>query len=140
MGNPCNTNALIAASHAPEIPKSQFSAMTALDEGRAKALLAKKLSCTIKDITNMSVWGNHSTTMYPNFELTKVKGRYLSELIDEPHWFKTEFLSKVQKRGAEIINVRGKSSAASAASACIDHIKNLNTPTPTGEIGFLLLL
>jgi malate dehydrogenase len=133
VGNPCNTNALIAASHAPEVPQYQFSAMTALDEGRAKALLAKKISCPIKDITNMSVWGNHSTTMYPNFELAKIKGQPLAELIDEPQWFKTKFLEKVQKRGAEIIAVRGKSSAASAASACIDHIKNLNTPTPAGE-------
>ncbi len=133
VGNPCNTNALIAQANCREIPPHRFSAMTALDELRAKAQVAKKAGVNVGAITNLVVWGNHSTTMYPNFEDAKINGALASSVISERRWFTESLLPAVQNRGAEVIAARGKSSAGSAASACISHIKNFLGKTPQGE-------
>ncbi|NRA44313.1 MAG: malate dehydrogenase [Oligoflexales bacterium] len=133
VGNPCNTNALIAQHNCREIPATQFSAMTALDENRAKAQLAKKSGVGVEHIKNMIVWGNHSTTMYPDYENVSINGKAAPEVISDHNWFESEFIPCVQKRGAAIIAARGKSSAASAASACLDHIKRFITPSKPGE-------
>lgn len=133
VGNPCNTNALIAQRNCQEIPAERFSAMTALDELRAKAQLAKKAGVNVKAVSNMVVWGNHSTTMYPNFEAALINGRPASAVVSDRGWFTDFLLPSVQNRGAEIIAARGKSSAASAASACISHIKHFLTKTPEGD-------
>lgn len=133
VGNPCNTNALIAQHNCREIPATQFSAMTALDENRAKAQLAKKASVGVEQIKNMIIWGNHSTTMYPDYENVKIAGKAAPEVISDQDWFESDFIPCVQKRGAAIIAARGKSSAASAGSACIDHIKRFLSPSKPGE-------
>ena len=133
VGNPCNTNALIAQHNCREIPATQFSAMTALDENRAKAQLAKKAGTGVENIKNMIVWGNHSTTMYPDYENVSIDGRPAPEVIGDHAWFESDFIPCVQKRGAAIIAARGKSSAASAASACIDHIKRFLVASKPGE-------
>lgn len=133
VGNPCNTNALIAMHNCKDVPAERFSAMTALDEGRAKAQLAQKAGCGVGDVKNLCVWGNHSTTMYPDFENATVGGVSAQESINDREWLETTFLSTVQKRGAAIIAARGKSSAASAASACLDHVKNFLGKTKEGE-------
>ncbi len=122
VGNPANTNALIAMSHAPDVPNERFTAMTRLDHNRALAQLADKLSCPLGDITNMSVWGNHSPTMYPDLFNAKVKGETAADVVDDQVWIEEQFLPTVGKRGAAIIEARGASSAASAASAAIDHV------------------
>lgn len=133
VGNPCNTNALIAQKNCREIPKTSFFAMTMLDENRAKAQLAKKANCGVGDITNLAIWGNHSSTMVPDFENTKINGRPVTSVITDRAWLEGDFMKTVQKRGAAIIEARGKSSAASAASACIDNIKRLVHKTPAGD-------
>jgi malate dehydrogenase len=122
VGNPANTNALIAMSSAPDVPDERFTAMTRLDHNRALAQLADKLSCGVDEITNMSVWGNHSPTMYPDLFNAKVKGEIAADLVDDQVWIEEQFLPTVGKRGAAIIEARGASSAASAASAAIDHV------------------
>jgi malate dehydrogenase len=122
VGNPANTNALIAMSSAPDVPDERFTAMTRLDHNRALGQLADKLSCGVGEITNMSVWGNHSPTMYPDLFNAKVKGESAAALIDDQAWIEEQFLPTVGKRGAAIIDARGASSAASAASAAIDHV------------------
>ncbi len=122
VGNPANTNALIAMSHAPDVPNERFTAMTRLDHNRALAQLADKLSCPLADITNMSVWGNHSPTMYADLFNAKVKGETAADVVDDQVWIEEQFLPTVGKRGAAIIDARGASSAASAASAAIDHV------------------
>jgi malate dehydrogenase len=124
VGNPANTNCLIAMSHAPDVPNERFTAMTRLDHNRALAQLADKLSCSVDDITDMAVWGNHSPTMYPDLFNAKVKGEVAADLIDDQVWIEEEFLPTVGKRGAAIIDARGASSAASAASAAIDHVRD----------------
>jgi malate dehydrogenase len=124
VGNPANTNALIAMSHAPDVPNERFTAMTRLDHNRALAQLADKLSCPLDDITNMSVWGNHSPTMYPDLFNAKVKGQTAADVVDDQVWIEEQFLPTVGKRGAAIIEARGASSAASAASAAIDHVRD----------------
>jgi malate dehydrogenase len=121
VGNPANTNALIAMSNASGVPRDRFTAMTRLDHNRAVAQLAKKARCEVADITNMAVWGNHSTTMYPDLFNAKVKGRIAAEVVDDQDWLENDFLPTVGKRGAAIIDARGASSAASAANAAIDH-------------------
>ena len=121
VGNPCNTNALIAMHSAPDIPNRQFSAMTRLDQNRAASQLAGKLGVTASAISNMSIYGNHGPSMYPDFFHAQCNGKAVTELIDES-WFKETFVSTVAKRGKAIITARGKSSAASAASAAIDHM------------------
>lgn len=130
VGNPCNTNALIAAHNCPELAMSRFSAMTMLDENRAKAQIASKIGCNIDKIKNLIVWGNHSPTMFPDFEnATLTANKPLTEVCERA-WLEGEFTTRVRQRGAEIIKARGSSSAASAANACIDHVKKLNTASP----------
>lgn len=131
VGNPCNTNALIAQYNCREVPATRFSAMTMLDENRAKAQLAKKAGVNVGDIKKLAIWGNHSSTMVPDFENALIQGKPVGDVITDRKWLEGEFFTTVQKRGAAIIEARGKSSAASAASACIDHVRNFLTKTPT---------
>jgi malate dehydrogenase len=132
VGNPCNTNALIAQHNCRDIPATHFTAMTMLDENRAKAQLAKKANCNVGDI-NIAIWGNHSSTMYPDFENGTVDGKKITSIISDRAWLEGDFMKTVQQRGATIIAARGKSSAASAASACIDHMWRLMRPTSAGK-------
>src|SRR5688500_6905987 len=122
VGNPANTNALIAAHNAPDIPNERFTAMTRLDENRAVAQLANKLGVGVSDVNDLVVWGNHSPTMFPDLFNAKVNGERASDKVDE-QWYESEFMPRVGKRGAEIIDARGASSAASAANAAIDHVQ-----------------
>lgn len=124
VGNPCNTNALIAAHSAPGIPKDRFHAMTRLDENRAKAQLASKLNALPGEVTNLGIWGNHSDTMYPDFAHAKVRGQAVTAQVGQD-WLQGDFLKTVATRGKAIIEARGASSAASAASAAIDHMSTL---------------
>jgi malate dehydrogenase len=133
VGNPANTNALIAMSNASGVPRGRFTAMTRLDHNRAVAQLAKKARCDVADITNMAVWGNHSTTMYPDLFNAKVKGRIAAEVVDDQDWLENDFLPTVGKRGAAIIDARGASSAASAANAAIDHVHDWVLGTAEGD-------
>jgi malate dehydrogenase len=133
VGNPCNTNALIAKHNCRDVPATRFSAMTMLDENRAKAQLAKKAGVNVGKVTNLAIWGNHSSTMVPDFENAKIDGKPVPEVITDRAWLEGDFFTTVQKRGAAIIEARGKSSAASAASACIDHVKQFLTKTPANE-------
>ena len=133
IGNPCNTNALIAKSHCHKLPEKNFFAMTMLDENRAVSQIALKVGVHPSAVKNMIIWGNHSTTQYPNFFQATINGQKVADLIQDENWLKKDFLSMVQKRGATIIEARGASSAASAANAVIDTIKNLIHPTPTGK-------
>ncbi len=133
VGNPCNTNALIAQHNCRDIPAQQFFAMTMLDENRAKYQLAHKAGCAVGDISNLGIWGNHSPTMYPDFENAKISGKPVSEVIKDRAWLEKDFQTTVGQRGAAVINARGKSSAASAASACLDHVKRLLTKTKDGD-------
>lgn len=133
VGNPCNTNCLIAMAHASKIPKQNFHAMTRLDYNRALTQLANKAHVDLKDITNLTIWGNHSSTQVPDFFNAKIKGVPVKEVITDHKWLEGEFIETVQKRGAAIIAARGKSSAASAANAAIDAVKTLMKPTPEGE-------
>ena len=122
VGNPANTNALIAASHAPDIPSSRFTAMTRLDHNRALAQLATKAGCHVTDIDKVTVWGNHSSTQYPDLTHATVKGAPVTDILADRTWVEDDFIPTVAKRGAAIIDARGASSAASAASAAIDHV------------------
>jgi malate dehydrogenase len=133
VGNPCNTNCLIAMNNAKDIPANRFFAMTRLDENRAKAQLAKKAGVDTTAVTNLAVWGNHSATQYPDFYNAKISGRPAPDVIKDEAWLKGEFISTVQQRGAAIIKARGSSSAASAANAVVDSVRSLVTPTPTGD-------
>jgi malate dehydrogenase len=133
VGNPCNTNCLIAMQSAPEIPRERWYAMTRLDENRAKAQLAKKAGVGAGDVTNLGVWGNHSPTMFPDFYHAKIKGQPVTSVIKDENWLKTEFVTTVAQRGTSVLNARKASSAASAANAAIDSVKSIITPTPTGD-------
>ena len=133
VGNPCNTNALIAMSNAAGVPKENFFAMTRLDENRAKSQLAQKAGVHASDVTNLCIWGNHSATQYPDFTNTRIGGKPAAEVIADEAWLKGEFITTVQQRGAAIIKARGASSAASAANAALDTVKSLITPTPEGD-------
>ncbi|RZA12074.1 MAG: malate dehydrogenase [Proteobacteria bacterium] len=133
VGNPCNTNALIAQHNCRDVPANRFSAMTMLDENRAKAQIALKAGVNVGAVENMAIWGNHSSTMVPDFENATVNGKKLTDVVTDRKWLENDFFSTVQKRGAAIIDARGKSSAASAASACIDHVQQLLTKTPKGK-------
>ena len=133
VGNPCNTNALIAMNAAGDIPRERFFAMTSLDENRAKTQLAQKAGVDVTAISEMTIWGNHSATQYPDFYNTKINGKPAAEVISDQEWLKGEFLETVQKRGAAIIKARGASSAASAANAVVDGIYNLTHDTAEGE-------
>ena len=133
VGNPCNTNALIAKSNADGIPGERFMAMTMLDQNRAVAQLAKKAGVLTTEVSNMTIWGNHSSTQFPDFEHAKIGGRAVTDVITNRNWLENDFISTVQKRGAAIIEARGASSAASAANAIVGSVRSLITPTPTGE-------
>lgn len=133
VGNPCNTNALIAMNNAVGVPKERFFAMTRLDENRAKSQLAKKAGVHHSEVTNLCIWGNHSATQYPDFTNAKIKGRPITDFISDTEWLKGDFIKIVQQRGAAIIAARGASSAASAANAAIDTVKSLITSTPAGD-------
>jgi malate dehydrogenase len=133
VGNPANTNCLIAASNAPDIPRERFTAMVRLDHNRAIAQVAKKTGSQVADITNMTIWGNHSATQYPDVFNAKVKGANAAEAIADQAWIEDDFLPTVQKRGAAIIEARGASSAASAANAAVDHIRDWVLGTPEGD-------
>ncbi len=133
VGNPCNTNCLIAMNNAPKLPRDRFFAMTRLDENRAKSQLARKAAADVTEVSNVTIWGNHSATQYPDFYNARIKGRPAPEMIKDESWLKGEFISSVQQRGAAIIKARGASSAASAANAIVDTVKFLLEPTPAGD-------
>ena len=133
VGNPANTNALIAQSNAPDVPANRFTAMTRLDHNRALAQLAKKLDIGVSDIKNMTVWGNHSPTMYPDLYNAKVGDKVAAEAVGDRDWIENDFIPTVGKRGAAIIDARGASSAASAANAAIDHVRDWVQGTPDGD-------
>ena len=133
VGNPCNTNALIAMNNAEGVPNDRFFAMTRLDENRAKSQLAEKAGVHNRDVTNMCIWGNHSATQYPDFTNAKIKGAPVTDVIDDTEWLQGEFIATVQQRGAAIIAARGASSAASAANGVVDTVRSLTTPTPDGD-------
>lgn len=133
VGNPCNTNAYIAKSVCKNIPAKNFFAMTMLDQNRAKTQLAQKAGVAIEDVKNLSIWGNHSATQYPDFYNTTINGRSAAQVITDEKWLQTTFIETVQKRGAAIIKARGLSSAASAANAVIDTVKGITTPTAAGD-------
>jgi malate dehydrogenase len=133
VGNPCNTNALIAMNHAVGVPSDRFFAMTRLDENRAKSQLAKKASVPVSQVTHMAIWGNHSATQYPDFTQAKIQGRPATDVITHVEWLRGEFITTVQQRGAAILKARGTSSAASAANAAMDTVKSLLTPTAAGD-------
>ena len=132
VGNPCNTNCLIAMESSG-LPKDRFFAMTMLDENRAKIQLAQKAGVDVTKVQNMTIWGNHSATQYPDFYNANIDGKPASEVIGDEAWLKADFISTVQQRGAAIINARGASSAASAANACVQGVYNLTHDTPAGE-------
>jgi malate dehydrogenase len=133
VGNPANTNCLIAKSNAPDVPAERFTAMTRLDHNRAIAQLAGKVGAAVKDVTNMTIWGNHSATQYPDIFHANVNGQNAAELIGDQQWLENDFIPTVQKRGAAIIEARGASSAASAANAAIDHVHDWVLGTPDGD-------
>ena len=133
VGNPANTNCLIAKSNAPDIPPERFTAMMRLDHNRAIAQLAKKTGSAVSEITNMTIWGNHSATQYPDIFNAKVRGQDAAEVVSDQEWLETDFIPTVQKRGAAIIEARGASSAASAANAAIDHVRDWVMGTPAGD-------
>ena len=133
VGNPANTNALIAMNNANGLPREQFTAMTRLDHNRAKAQLATKLDRTVNGITRMTIWGNHSATQYPDLFHATVDGRIAAEAVGDQSWIEDDFIPTVQKRGAAIIEARGASSAASAANAAIDHMRDWVKGTPDGD-------
>ncbi|MGA8534425.1 MAG: malate dehydrogenase [Candidatus Tumulicola sp.] len=133
VGNPCNTNCLIAMNNAPRIPKDRFFAMTTLDELRARTHLAKKAGVDVSEISQMVVWGNHSTTQHPDFAHAKIGGRPATDVIADREWLENDFITTVQNRGAEVIKARGASSAASAANAAVVGVYNLTHDTPPGE-------
>jgi len=133
VGNPCNTNAYIAKSVVKNIPEKNFFAMTMLDQNRAIAQLAKKAKAPTTGVKNVAIWGNHSSTQYPDFYQATINGRPAIDVITDEAWLKSGFIETVQKRGAEIIKARGLSSAASAANAVIDTVRNVITPTKEGE-------
>jgi malate dehydrogenase len=133
VGNPCNTNCLIARSNAPDVPADRWFAMTRLDENRAKTQLARKAGMPVRDVTNMAIWGNHSTTQFPDYFHALVGGKPVPDVITDRAWLEGEFLETVQKRGAAVIEARGASSAASAAHAAIDSVASVRVPTPEGD-------
>lgn len=133
VGNPANTNALIAMNNAPDVPRERFSAMTRLDHNRAIAQLANRTQSPVQAIKTMTIWGNHSTTQYPDIFHATVGGRRAVDVVDDLQWMTDNFIPTVQKRGAAILDARGSSSAASAASAAIDHVHDWVAGTPEGD-------
>ena len=133
VGNPCNTNCLIAMHNAPRISRDRWFAMTALDENRAKSQLAAKAGTAVRNVSNLTIWGNHSATQYPDFYNAKINGKAATEVINDEEWLQGEFIKTVQQRGSAIIKARGASSAASAANAALDTVTRINAPTPEGD-------
>ena len=133
VGNPANTNCLIAMNNAPDIPKQRFSAMTRLDHNRAITQVAQKLEISTTEITKMTIWGNHSATQYPDLFNCKISDKSAADVIDDQNWLENTFIPSVQQRGAAIIEARGASSAASAANAAIDHVRNWIQATPQND-------
>ncbi|MDT7634858.1 MAG: malate dehydrogenase [Pseudonocardiales bacterium] len=133
VGNPANTNALIAQSHAPDVPAERFTAMTRLDHNRALSQLATKLGVELSEIKKLTIWGNHSATQYPDLFHAEVGGRNAVEVVDDLDWLRDTFIPTVAKRGAAIIEARGASSAASAANAALDHVYDWVNGTPDGN-------
>ena len=133
VGNPANTNCLIAMNNAPDIPVSQFYAMTRLDQNRAYAQLAQKAGVPVTAVNNVTIWGNHSATQYPDAENATINGQSAPAVINDEGWLHNEFTETVQKRGAAVIAARGHSSAASAANAAVDTVKSFDTKTPEGH-------
>ena len=133
VGNPCNTNCLIAMSNADGVPDDRFFAMTRLDENRAKGQLAAKAGVHVNSVSNMCIWGNHSATQYPDFVHARINGKAAPDVITDRQWLEGDFITGVQQRGATIIKARGASSAASAANAAIDTVRSLVNRTPEGD-------
>ena len=133
IGNPCNTNCLIAMRNAPKIPRERWFAMTRLDQNRAATQLARKAGVAVEHVRNLAIWGNHSATQFPDFYHATINGRPATEAIHDEAWLKGPFIEMVQKRGAAVIKARGASSAASAANAVVDTVKSLITPTQSGD-------
>ncbi|MGI5206725.1 malate dehydrogenase [Spirillospora sp. CA-108201] len=133
VGNPANTNALIAQQHAPDVPAERFTAMTRLDHNRALAQLSRKAGASVADIRRMTIWGNHSATQYPDVFHAEIAGRNAAETVNDQDWLENDFIPTVAKRGAAIIEARGASSAASAASAAIDHVHTWVNGTADGD-------
>ncbi|MCA9097281.1 MAG: malate dehydrogenase [Planctomycetaceae bacterium] len=133
VGNPCNTNCLIAMKNAPSVPKDRWFAMTKLDENRAVSQLAQKAGVQNAAVSNMAIWGNHSATQFPDFYNAKINGKKATEVITDENWLKNDFIATVQQRGAAVIKARGASSAASAANAALDTLKAISRPTPAGN-------
>ncbi len=133
VGNPCNTNCLIARANAPDIPADRWFAMTRLDENRAKSQLAGKAGVPVAEVANMAIWGNHSATQFPDFAHARIRGKLAPEVISDGEWLRGEFISTVQKRGAAVIEARGLSSAASAANAAVDSVRTVHFGTRPGD-------
>lgn len=133
VGNPCNTNCLIAMHNAPDVPRDRWYAMTRLDENRAVSQLAQKAGQPVAAVKNMTIWGNHSATQFPDFYHATIAGQPATQAISDENWLQNEFISTVQQRGAAVIKARGASSAASAANAALDSVKSIIAPTPSGE-------
>ena len=133
VGNPANTNCLIALNNAKSVPAERFTAMMRLDHNRARGQLALKAGVTVEDVTNLTIWGNHSATQFPDFFNARIAGKPATEVIKDRKWLENEFIPAVQKRGAAIIEARGLSSAASAANAAVDHVKTMRSATPEGD-------
>jgi len=133
VGNPCNTNCLIARSHAPDVPDDRFFAMTRLDQNRAVSALAKRAGVPVTSVRRMAIWGNHSSTQFPDFENARIDGRPVTEVIRDEAWLAGEFIQGVQQRGAKVIEARGASSAASAANALVDPVRSLLSATSDGD-------
>jgi malate dehydrogenase len=133
VGNPCNTNCLIARSNAPEVPADRWFAMTRLDQNRAETQLAKKAGVAVKNVKNLAIWGNHSATQFPDFANATINGKKVPDVIDDLAWLQGNFITTVQKRGAAVIEARGLSSAASAANAAIDTVASLVNATPDDD-------
>jgi malate dehydrogenase len=140
VGNPCNTNCLIARSHAPDVPDERWFAMTRLDQNRARTALAKKAGEPVSAVKHVAIWGNHSTTQFPDFENATIGGRAAGEVIRDESWLRGEFIEGVQQRGAKVIEARGASSAASAANAVIDSVRSIVTPTERGDCASLAVV
>ena len=133
VGNPCNTNCLVGYNNGKSIPAERWTAMTRLDHNRARTALAKKAGVANEDVTQMTIWGNHSNTQYPDFTNAKIKGKPATEVITDRQWLENTFVPMIQQRGAAVIKARGSSSALSAANGALDHVKSLLTPTPQGD-------
>ncbi|MCL4422235.1 MAG: malate dehydrogenase, partial [Actinobacteria bacterium] len=133
VGNPCNTNCLIARAHAREIPDDRWFSMTRLDQNRAQSMLAKRAGVPVDAVTNMAIWGNHSSTQFPDFAHALISGKPATDVIGDKSWLEGEFITTVQQRGAQVIQARGASSAASAANAVIDSVVSARTATPSGD-------